>query len=132
MQSDSNFIFVLFGGTGDLSMRKILPALFEAHRAGMLNPAGRIVSVAREAKQQEEYRAWVEDHVKPHVAKNGIDGAAWQSFIERFEYVGLDLGRPEDFVVLRDALARFERPATVISEAPDPTSTRLIGDVLLD
>ena len=33
---------------------------------------------------------------------------------------------------LRDALARFERPATVISEAPDAPSTRLIGDVLLD
>jgi deoxyribonuclease-4 len=32
---------------------------------------------------------------------------------------------------LRDALARFERPATVISESPDAASTRLIGDVLL-
>jgi hypothetical protein len=32
---------------------------------------------------------------------------------------------------LREALARFERPATVISEAPDAVSTRLIGDVLL-
>jgi endonuclease IV len=32
---------------------------------------------------------------------------------------------------LRDALARFERPATIISEAPDATSTRAIGDVLL-
>ena len=31
---------------------------------------------------------------------------------------------------LRDALARFERPATVISESPDATSTRLIGDLL--
>ena len=32
---------------------------------------------------------------------------------------------------LRDALARFDRPATVISESPDAASTRLIGDVLL-
>jgi endonuclease IV len=32
---------------------------------------------------------------------------------------------------LREALERFERPATVISEAPDARSTRLIGDVLL-
>lgn len=29
MHTDSSFTFVLFGGTGDLSMRKILPALFE-------------------------------------------------------------------------------------------------------
>src|SRR5438067_5280649 len=33
---------------------------------------------------------------------------------------------------LRDALARFERPATVISESPDAASTQAIGDVLLD
>ncbi|KND60056.1 Glucose-6-phosphate 1-dehydrogenase [Candidatus Burkholderia verschuerenii] len=108
MQSDSNFTFVLFGGTGDLSMRKILPALFEAHRAGMLNPAGRIVSVAREAIDQTEYRAWVEEHVKPHVSKIGVDESAWRSFLERIQYVGLDLGRAEDFVVLRDVLAQYD------------------------
>ena len=50
MQNDSNFTFVLFGGTGDLSMRKILPALFEAHRGGMLAEGGKIVAVARAAK----------------------------------------------------------------------------------
>ena len=32
---------------------------------------------------------------------------------------------------LREALARFERPATVISESPDEASTTVIGDVLL-
>ncbi|MDR5778845.1 glucose-6-phosphate dehydrogenase [Caballeronia sp. LZ065] len=108
MQSDSNFIFVLFGGTGDLSMRKILPALFEAHRAGMLNPAGRIVCVARESLDQAAYRAWVEEHVKPHVSKSGVDEPAWRSFLERFQYVGIDLGRAEDFVTLRDALAQYD------------------------
>ncbi len=100
MQSDSNFIFVLFGGTGDLSMCKILPAPFEEHRAGMLNPAGRIVAVAREMLDQAEYRAWVEEHVKPHVSKNGVDELAWRSFLERIQYVGMDLGRIEDYVVL--------------------------------
>ena len=45
MQTDSSFTFVLFGGTGDLSMRKILPALYEAHRAGMLAPGGKIFAV---------------------------------------------------------------------------------------
>jgi glucose-6-phosphate 1-dehydrogenase len=108
MQSDSNFTFILFGGTGDLSMRKILPALFEAHRAGMLNPAGKIVSVARETKEQAEYRAWVEEHVKPHVSRHGVDETVWRSFVERVEYVGLDLGRAEDFALLRDVLGRHE------------------------
>jgi glucose-6-phosphate 1-dehydrogenase len=52
MFTDSSFTFVLFGGTGDLSMRKILPALYEAHRAGMLAEGGKIVGVARHAEDR--------------------------------------------------------------------------------
>ncbi|MCW3610964.1 glucose-6-phosphate dehydrogenase [Burkholderia cenocepacia] len=107
MHTDSSFTFVLFGGTGDLSMRKILPALFEAHRANMLADGGRIVAVARHESDRAGYLEWVDTHVKPHAAKaagNAFDDAAWKSFLERIEYVKLDLGRAEDYVVLRDAI----------------------------
>ncbi|MHB9841363.1 glucose-6-phosphate dehydrogenase [Paraburkholderia terrae] len=104
MQTDSSFTFVLFGGTGDLSMRKILPALYEAHRAGMLAASGKIVAVARHEEDRAGYLQWVNEHVKAHVAKSGIDENAWASFVDRIEYVKLDLGKAEDFVKLRDAL----------------------------
>ncbi|OFT91434.1 glucose-6-phosphate dehydrogenase, partial [Burkholderia sp. HMSC10F09] len=107
MHTDSSFTFVLFGGTGDLSMRKILPALFEAHRANMLAQSGRIVAVARHESDRAGYLEWVDTHVKPHAAKaagSAFDQAAWQSFLERIEYVKLDLGRAEDYAVLRDAV----------------------------
>ncbi|MBA5790963.1 glucose-6-phosphate dehydrogenase, partial [Escherichia coli] len=45
---------------------------------------------------------------KPHAAKasgNAFDEASWKSFLDRIEYVHLDLGRAEDYVVLRDAVA---------------------------
>ena len=108
MHTDSSFTFVLFGGTGDLSMRKILPALFEAHRANMLAESGRIVAVARHESDRASYLEWVDTHVKPHAAKaagKAFDEAAWKSFLDRIEYVHLDLGRAEDYVVLRDAVA---------------------------
>jgi len=104
-QTDSGFTFVLFGGTGDLSMRKILPALFEAHRSGMLAESGKIVGVARQEEDRAQYIAWVDAHVRPHVSKNGLDEAAWQRFLECIEYVKLDLSRAEDFTTLRDAIA---------------------------
>lgn len=106
MQNDSNFTFVLFGGTGDLSMRKILPALYEAHRAGMLAAAGKIVAVARAAENRDAYLKWIDDHVKPMVAKHGIDEDSWVGFLERIIYVRLDVGKAEDFAVLRDAVNR--------------------------
>ena len=121
MQTDSSFTFVLFGGTGDLSMRKILPALFEAHRAGgMLADSGKIVAVARHAADRSEYLQWVNEHVKPHVSKNGVDEAAWASFLERIEFVKIDLGKPEDFVQLRDAI-RICRASRVFYLATGPS-----------
>lgn len=43
----NNFDMVIFGATGDLSMRKLLPCLYQAHAAGLLHPQGRILGVSR-------------------------------------------------------------------------------------
>lgn len=42
MSTQTNFDLVLFGATGDLAMRKLLPCLYQAHVAGLLHPEGRI------------------------------------------------------------------------------------------
>lgn len=47
-----SFDLVLFGGTGDLAWRKLLPALFQAFRHGTLPEGGRIISVARDLLQR--------------------------------------------------------------------------------
>ena len=84
------FAFVLFGGTGDLAMRKILPALYAAHRDGMLAQDGKIVSVAQTALNTSSYLRWVDEHVKPYVLATAIDDSVWRSFLERIAYVALD------------------------------------------
>src|SRR5689334_22698231 len=89
-----DFSFVLFGGTGDLAMRKILPALYAAHRDGMLAPGGKILAVAITALDCNGYLAWVEEHVKPRVPESTIDDAAWLGFLGRISYVRLDAAQP--------------------------------------
>ncbi|WP_321960515.1 glucose-6-phosphate dehydrogenase [Paraburkholderia sp. J7] len=98
------FSFVLIGGTGDLAMRKILPALYAAHRDGTLGEGGRIIPVAQTALDQDGYIQWVNEHVKPLVAMvaSGVDDDAWLSFLGRITYVALDASRADDFAVLRD------------------------------
>jgi glucose-6-phosphate 1-dehydrogenase len=54
------FDLVLFGGTGDLAWRKLLPALFQAFRHGMLPEGGRIISVARDDLTDEQYRSRIQ------------------------------------------------------------------------
>ena len=51
-----SFNLVLFGGTGDLSWRKLMPALFQAFRHGTLPEGGRILGVARDAMTDAQYR----------------------------------------------------------------------------
>ncbi|TAL56480.1 glucose-6-phosphate dehydrogenase [Pandoraea sp.] len=99
-----SFTFVLFGATGDLSLRKVLPALYRAHRSGQLSDDGHIVAVARKSLDSDGYRAWAQEQVRPHLDIARLDEDDWQRFLGRMTYVALDLACQDDFTQLRDAL----------------------------
>ncbi|EIM95580.1 glucose-6-phosphate 1-dehydrogenase [Paraburkholderia hospita] len=99
-----SFAFVLFGATGDLAKRKILPALFEAHRAGLLPADGKIVGVARGELNEAGYRDWISTHVREHLAAGDIDDPAWTDFLSRISYLPLDLSAGADFMALKAVL----------------------------
>jgi glucose-6-phosphate 1-dehydrogenase len=115
MQAEPSFTFILFGGTGDLSMRKILPALFAAHQGGTLSPQGKIVAVARDEHDSGRFHQWIDryviEHVKRRVVISAWDPAVWESFKARISYVQLDLARREDFALLREKLAELDAQA---------------------
>ena len=56
-----SFDLVFFGGTGDLTWRKLMPALFQAWRHGKLPAQGRILAVARDERTDAGYRQWLQD-----------------------------------------------------------------------
>ena len=56
-----SFDLVLFGGTGDLAWRKLMPALFQAWRHCKLPEGGRILAVARDERRDVEYRRFIQD-----------------------------------------------------------------------
>ncbi|MCS4533027.1 glucose-6-phosphate dehydrogenase [Neisseria montereyensis] len=130
MDKQINFDFVLFGATGDLAMRKLLPNLYQAHVAGLLHPEGRILGVSRSDFDTAGFLAKVETDSKIHIKKN-FNEADWASFIKRIAYVSLNVNRPEDFKVLADKVkARRETDNIVIylSTAPkffEPTCEQL-------
>ncbi len=108
MQDAPHFTFVLFGATGDLAMRKILPALYAAHHGDMLAEVehGKIVAVARGVLNKAAYLQWIDKAVRPYA--DAFDADTWDSFLQRIEYVQLDLLKREDFVYLRDALKHID------------------------
>ena len=56
-----SFDLVFFGGTGDLTWRKLMPALFQAWRHGKLPEGGRILSVARDERSDDDYRQFIRE-----------------------------------------------------------------------
>ena len=108
MKPQTNFDLVLFGATGDLAMRKLLPALYQAHAAGLLHPQGRILGVSRSKFSREEFLAKVGRDSKIHI-KN-IEDAAWAQFEQRIDYLSLDVGEAADFSALATA-PKFFAPA---------------------
>jgi glucose-6-phosphate 1-dehydrogenase len=84
----NDFDLVLFGGSGDLSMRKLLPAMYARHIANDLPPEARIICVGRHEWSREEFLANVDKDSKPHI-KAKVD-ARWDGFAERILYVSLN------------------------------------------
>ena len=95
---------VVFGGTGDLAMRKLLPALFYLHRDRHLHPDTRILSLARAQHAADDYRKLVRRHVSQHVAKADFDESNWASFAERLDYMTLNVSQRIEFAKLAKRL----------------------------
>jgi len=100
-----SFDLVLFGGTGDLTWRKLMPALFQAWRHGKLPDGGRIVAVSRQEMSDQAYRAWLKDRF------HGVEDAKRPSedefdrFAALLHHLRLDLSQASDYARLKDWLA---------------------------
>src|SRR3546814_12449187 len=81
------FELVVFGGTGDLAYRKLLPALFLRDRAGQIVGPSRIVAVSRRQMSDAEYRQTAREAIERHVAASERDAAGIDSFLEPVGYV---------------------------------------------
>jgi glucose-6-phosphate 1-dehydrogenase len=84
----SPFDLVVFGGTGDLAARKLLPALYHRDHAGQIPAEARIVAVSR--RPQPDYAAFVRDALARHVRTQDLDAGTVDRFVARTDFVALD------------------------------------------
>jgi glucose-6-phosphate 1-dehydrogenase len=83
-------VVVLFGATGDLSRRKLLPGLFHLTSAGFI-PDWRIVGVSLDELDAEGFRATARSALDEHSTRK-VSDADWQRFADRLDYVPLAQG----------------------------------------
>jgi len=73
--------FVIFGVTGDLAARKLLPALYALHRAGTLHPETRVIGFARSVEDDDGLRASLGEAVREHVPD--LEDGSWNELAQR-------------------------------------------------
>ncbi|MEA5162230.1 glucose-6-phosphate dehydrogenase [Cereibacter johrii] len=84
------FDLVIFGGTGDLARRKILPGLYRRFTGGQMPPDSRIIAAARSEMDDTAYRAQVRAALEEFVPAGKRDEAGVAGFLERIHYVAID------------------------------------------
>ena len=115
-----SFDLVLFGGTGDLAWRKLMPALFQAFRHGSLPKDGRIVGVARDDLSDDQYRELIQSRF------NAVEGAKrpsaeeFEKFASLLYYLRMDLSKPADYARLSDLLKQRNADTVVMYVATAP------------
>jgi glucose-6-phosphate 1-dehydrogenase len=99
---------VIFGAAGDLTKRKLIPALFNLHRQQLLPRDFAVVGVARKSMDNAAFRAQMRADIRQH-AVGGFDAGLWDFLESRLYYVSGEFGERATYGRLQAQLAECER-----------------------
>lgn len=85
------FDLVVFGGTGDLAQRKIIPALYHRHRDGQVVGDSRIIAVSRKPLSPKEYLAKAKAALVEFLPEEELEADVMAAFLKRLSYVSVDV-----------------------------------------
>jgi glucose-6-phosphate 1-dehydrogenase len=108
----------IFGGTGDLSIRKLLPALFMAHLHERLPEGARIIAVGRQAMQREDYIQQVLGASRAFIDEKDLAPAGWDRFVALFDYVSVDASQAGDYARLAASTRSGAQRVFYLATAP--------------
>jgi glucose-6-phosphate 1-dehydrogenase len=114
------FNLVLFGGTGDLAWRKLMPALFQAFRHGTLPQGGRIIGVARDDMSDAQYRELIRTRFDQVELAKRPSKEEFDQFASLLHYQRMDLSKPDAYATLKSRLDEHEAETTVMYLAVSP------------
>src|SRR6478735_4132477 len=115
-----SFDLVLFGGTGDLAWRKLMPALFQAFRHGTLPAGGRIIGVARDDLSDAQYRALIQSRFDEVDLAKRPSPDEFARFAELLHFLRVDLSKPQDYQRLAELLRARNADTVVMYLATAP------------
>jgi glucose-6-phosphate 1-dehydrogenase len=114
------FDLVIFGGAGDLALRKLLPALYHRDRDCQMPPDCRIISLGRSAISHENFLERVGKSIRAQIPASEFSEELWQAFSRRLRYIQTDALDPANWQDLAAALKGHENSVRVFYLATAP------------
>ena len=99
------FTLVVFGATGDLSRRKILPALFRRYQAGQVPDDVRIIGVSRRPLGRAGFQDLARTSLQEHLSKDEMAGGGLDQFLTMLDYLAADATADDGWSDLKQLLA---------------------------
>ena len=128
---------IIFGASGDLSARKLFPALFQLERLSLLEADLRIAAVARTEQGLDDFLPVLREKMASYMGDDAPDEDEWARFTQRFSYVSVNFAEPKEYAGLRDwlddsriSLFYFATPPSLFAPICEHLSTTncLAGD----
>ncbi len=114
------FDIVVFGATGDLAKRKLIPALFHRDEQGQLPPEARIIGSSRRAMSTDAFKAFALAAIEKHVAASERKAEVTKRFLARLSYVAAEPDIDDGWPLLAQSLKGQESRIRVFYLAVGP------------
>ncbi|MDR2309826.1 glucose-6-phosphate dehydrogenase [Pseudochrobactrum asaccharolyticum] len=120
------FDCIVFGGSGDLAERKLIPALYQRQRAGQFSDPTRIIGASRSEMSVEDYKTFARNAIHEHVKKDEIDEEQIEQFLQRISYVAIDAKSDQGWPELKKLIKNKPADIRAFYLAVSPS---LFGDI---
>jgi len=125
---------VIFGASGDLTARKLIPALYHLSKDGQMPADFRIVGFARREKSAEAWRAELREALGAFSRSQPVDDAVWEAFAQRVDYCQGDLADTAAYAKLAALIGTYPTPELqknlLFYLATQPSQFRVVAEHL--
>src|SRR5258708_38392839 len=105
-------VMVIFGAAGDLTRRKLIPALYNLAKQQLLSREFAIIGVARNDMSNDSFRKRMSDDIKQFATTQNVDADLWEWFERRLYYLPGDFGDKALFQRLKNLLQQVDKDNT--------------------
>src|SRR5260370_42422717 len=98
-------VMVIFGAAGDLTRRKLIPALYNLKRSNLLSDNFAVIGIARAEMDDQEFRRRLSDDIRQFTTDD-VEAETWKWLEERLYYLYVDFNDDQTFTRLKELITK--------------------------